>query len=367
MVTLAPGHTRAHPERVDDTDRRRWEEPGAYRVGPGLHRIPLPLPEDGLRAVNVYVLEGDGGLTLIDAGWALPASRGRLADALEALSYSIADVRSVLVTHIHRDHYSQGVTLRRESGCMLRIGEGERPSLQALHADEERMDAAQLALLRRHGADDLVRRLEAGGFDEEEDLSVWELPDEWIDDGRSFDIGGHQLTAVHTPGHTRGHLVYAAPGGGVLFTGDHVLPHITPSLGYERRTGPLPLRDYLRSLHAMLELPDLMMLPAHGPVRSGTRERVHELLDHHAERLDACEALLDGRSASAIEVARGLGWTRRGRRFDDLDELNQMLAVSETAAHLDVLASWQRCEREETSGVVRYHLRAPGHHCLREA
>ena len=47
-----------------------WTAPGVYPVAPGVHRVPLPLPTDGLRAVNVYVVEDDGGLVLIDSGWA---------------------------------------------------------------------------------------------------------------------------------------------------------------------------------------------------------------------------------------------------------------------------------------------------------
>ena len=50
---------------------REWAEPGAYPVAPGVHRVPLPLPTDGLRAVNVYVIKAGDGLVLIDSGWAL--------------------------------------------------------------------------------------------------------------------------------------------------------------------------------------------------------------------------------------------------------------------------------------------------------
>ena len=53
------------PARASTAD---WAEPGTYPVAPGVHRVPLPLPTDGLRAVNVYVIEDDGGLVLIDSG-----------------------------------------------------------------------------------------------------------------------------------------------------------------------------------------------------------------------------------------------------------------------------------------------------------
>lgn len=342
------------PDRIDDTDRWRWQEPGAYQVVPGIYRIPLPMPDAGLRTVNVYVIEGDDGLTLIDAGWNQESARERLGEALASIARSVADIRSVLVTHIHMDHYSQGPRLRRESGCWLGLGEEERPSLELLRAGTG-WGEAQLAHLRRHGADDLAKRLLEAGYNQPANPSTWEPPDEWITDGRSFQVGRTGLRAMHTPGHTRGHLVYVADNRGVLFTGDHVLPHITPSLGLERRPGALPLRDYLDSLRAVERLPDLMMLPAHGPVRSTTHYRVAELLAHHRARLDACESLLENRPVSASDVARSLPWTRRRRRFEDLNAFNQMLAVCETAAHLDLLALWGRVVREETPTGVRYH------------
>ena len=83
-----------------------WTDPGLFTVAPGVHRVPLPLPTDGLRAVNVYVLEDGDGLVLIDSGWALTESREALAAALAALGCGLGDVRHFLVTHVHRDHYT---------------------------------------------------------------------------------------------------------------------------------------------------------------------------------------------------------------------------------------------------------------------
>src|SRR5919201_5197640 len=86
-----------------------WAEPGVYPVVPGIHRIPLPLPTDGLRAVNVYAIEDGDGLVPIDSGWALARSQQALAGALATLGCGLADVRHFLVTHVHRDHYTQAI------------------------------------------------------------------------------------------------------------------------------------------------------------------------------------------------------------------------------------------------------------------
>ena len=53
---------------TDDDPDGDWTAPGVYRSAPGVHRIPLPLPHDGLRAVNVYALPDGDGWTLIDSG-----------------------------------------------------------------------------------------------------------------------------------------------------------------------------------------------------------------------------------------------------------------------------------------------------------
>jgi glyoxylase-like metal-dependent hydrolase (beta-lactamase superfamily II) len=87
----------------------------------------------------------------------------------------------------------------------------------------------------------------------------------------------------------------------------------------------------------MFQLPDARLLPAHGPVTDSVHQRVTELLAHHEDRLAASAKAVQTGAATGYEVARALGWTRRQRAFDDLDPFNQLLAVSETAAHLDVL------------------------------
>jgi glyoxylase-like metal-dependent hydrolase (beta-lactamase superfamily II) len=112
---------------------RHWSEPGAWLVTPGVHRIPLPLPMDGLRAVNVYVIETDDGLTLVDGGWAIPESRALLESSLAEVGHTIRDIRRFLVTHVHRDHYTQAVTLRTEVGSHVSLGLGDKPTLDLIH------------------------------------------------------------------------------------------------------------------------------------------------------------------------------------------------------------------------------------------
>ena len=123
-----------------------WTAPGVYPVAPGVHRVPLPLPTDGLRAVNVYVVEDDGGLVLIDSGWALEQARTALTSALAALGAGLGDIRSFLVTHVHRDHYTLAVQLRREFGSAVSLGLGERQAIAALSGGMKKRAALARAL-----------------------------------------------------------------------------------------------------------------------------------------------------------------------------------------------------------------------------
>src|SRR5689334_1645589 len=109
-------------------DRHAWVEPGAFEVAPGVHRIPLPLPTDGLRAVNVYAIESADGLVLVDSGWALDVAERQLEAALATIGHDFADIQRFLVTHVHRDHYTLGVSLRRIYGSKIALGIGEQPS-----------------------------------------------------------------------------------------------------------------------------------------------------------------------------------------------------------------------------------------------
>jgi len=333
-------------------DRGKWATGGPETVAPGVHRIPLPLPNDGLRAINVYALEQDDGLALIDAGWSIPESLAVLDASLAGLGRRLGEITDVYVTHIHRDHYTQAVELRRRFGTRVHLGAGERPGLELLTTLRTDVPVTSLEVLRRGGAADLADRM-ATGYGEF-DPSGWEPPDRWLHAGTV--ALRHPLEVLPTPGHTRGHVVYRDEARGLLFSGDHVLPHITPSIGFELGEPGLPLGDYLDSLELMTAFPDARLLPAHGPVAESTHTRAGELLDHHDKRLAETEDALGAGARTGYAVAERLTWTRRAVAFGDLNDFNRMLAVNETVAHLDVLVARGRATASEVEGVARYAL-----------
>lgn len=144
-----------------------------------------------------------------------------------------------------------------------------------------------------------------------------------------------------------------------MFAGDHVLPHITPSIGFEPAGNRMALRDYLSSLARTLALPDARLLPAHGPVTGSTHDRVNELLAHHDVRLaEIHQAVLAGH-ATPYEVAKAIKWTRRQRLFGELDLFSQVMSINETAAHLEVLAIRGQVTREVSADGADTYQAAP--------
>jgi len=107
-------------------------------------------------------------------------------------------------------------------------------------------------------------------------------------------------------------------------------------------------------------LPDTRLLPAHGPATVSVHQRVDELLAHHGKRLRDTARAVAGGASTGYEVAQALTWTRRGREFGSLDPFNQMLAVNESVAHLEVLAAQHQLHVSDQDTVHHYRTPARG-------
>jgi glyoxylase-like metal-dependent hydrolase (beta-lactamase superfamily II) len=289
----------------------------------------------------------------VDAGWGIPESRQLFEKALASIGAGLPDVRRFLVTHAHRDHYTQAVQVRRDTGAHVGLGLGEKPVLDALQESHRTPLMSQVHALRAAGAGSLADEIERWFRSQKSKPENYESPDEWLTEG-PVDLGDRTLHAVETPGHTAGHLVFHDLEAALLFSGDHVLPTITPSIGFEPVLSPEPLGAFLRSLALVRSRPDALLLPAHGPVAPSAHARVDELIDHHGRRLDEVAAATATGASSAFEVAGVLRWTRREHKLADLDPFNAMLAVFETGAHLDLLVTQGRLTVTDEGVVRRY-------------
>ncbi|NRD26172.1 MBL fold metallo-hydrolase [Frigoribacterium sp. VKM Ac-2836] len=290
---------------------RRRELPPVEEVRHGVWSVAFEFG-DGIDDHSLgYVVEGsDGALTVIDPGWGIDGNLDRLESALADVDHSLADIDLIAVTHLHADHLGGAEALRRVSGARI-----------ALHAAEQRALGGRTSDAAAADAD--IARWGAPAADEKALVASWgsgrHLPavtaDLLLEDGDLLPVAGRLLRAVHTPGHTAGHLCFVEPEQRLVFTGDHVLPRINPGIGLGGRTGTNPLTDYLASLDRMATLdvagPDaLEVCPGHEYRFTGLRERAEELLAHRADRSrDAAAALDDLTRPTVWQVAERMSWS----------------------------------------------------------
>ncbi|MET7400597.1 MBL fold metallo-hydrolase [Dactylosporangium sp. NPDC005572] len=307
--------------------------------------MPVPIPDSPLRYVLVYVFEMPGGVVLVDAGWPAQESWDALVAGLAETGHGIADVRGVLVTHMHPDHHGLAGRVREASGAWIGMHPGEaevltnRPEPGWL-AERDR----QWLTERGAGARDLAELarfpLDAGI------LESLVRPDRLVQDGDHPLAPTWQLRAVWTPGHTPGHLCFHDEPSGLLLSGDHVLPRISPNIAAQGGLAD-PLGDYLDSLDRVSALPHEEVLPAHEYRFAGLAERVAQLRRHHEARLAEIERLTAAEPGSSTwALAAGLTWSRSWAQTQGPMRRG---AVSETLAHLVVL---QRRGRVVNTGDV---------------
>ena len=148
--------------------------------------------------VNMYLVVTDDGVVLVDTG--LPRRSAKIDRALHDIRRAIGDVRTVLLTHHHPDHIGNVADLRRRSGARVVAHAADAPVITGALVPQARSPILKLAGL-------------VMGTPEPTKI------DQLITADETSPAPG--FTAVHTPGHTRGHVSYLLDrAGGVLFAGD---------------------------------------------------------------------------------------------------------------------------------------------------
>ncbi|HUO48623.1 MAG TPA: MBL fold metallo-hydrolase [Acidimicrobiales bacterium] len=318
--------------------------PPVEQVRPGLWSIPVPIPQNPLRYVLVYALELDNGVAIVDAGWNTEDAWQALNDGLETAGGSIGDVRAVLVTHIHPDHYGLAGRVREESGAWIGLHPDDAEMLQARYIDTDDLLARMREFLDDAGVPPTkLPDLNMASMMIRSQVTMAE-PDVLFEDGKRVELAGWDLQTVWTPGHSPGHVCFYSDAYRLLLSGDHVLPRITPNIGVHTQQFPNPLGHFLESLLKVQNLGVEEVLPAHEYRFADLRARLDEIIVHHADRLAEIEALLAASPGStAWELSVRLSWSRP---WEEIPEFMQRAAVGETLAHIVLLENHHRVRRE---------------------
>ncbi len=315
--------------------------PASEEAGHGISTVALPLPPgpNVPYTLAYLVADADGAPHLVDAGWDSPDNLARLETALTARGWRLADLRSIIVTHLHSDHLGMAATLRERTGASVVLSRAEQESIDALvSAAPTRVERSrERAIGWGVPADRIPELLEVA------ERAAHVTPfraDVLVEDGDVLPIAGRSVRAVVTPGHTPGSLCLADDGSGVVFTGDHVLPTVYSGLGLG---GPSPrnaLTAMLDSLRRIAELDDLDVLPGHEYRFRGLADRCERIAEHHLRRggevAQARDALPD---PTVFEIASRVSWSPG---WDNMRGFVLQSALQQTAMHLEHLLEEDR-------------------------
>lgn len=321
--------------------------PPPQSLGDGIHLIPAPLPFKSPQWVNTYVVETSDGLLMLDCGTDWEPGRDAIRDGFNSLGLEESAVHTLVVSHLHPDHVGMSARLVREWGCRFVMHERAATLIDRYNDTPGYIERLE-RIAGTHGVPQHVISV-AAAVRRPDYMPLIEPPDHVVTDGQLIDLGsGRALEVVHTPGHAPSHICLRDNRTGIFFSGDHVLPRISPVIMYEEDLGDA-LGDYISSLQRLLGIGIGLTYPAHGTIVERGDERTRQLLLHHDRRLLDMAELVREDDTTAWEVMM--------KSFrPNLDAIQTRLAFLETVAHLEHLRLTGRVRDKNRDGMVVYTI-----------
>jgi glyoxylase-like metal-dependent hydrolase (beta-lactamase superfamily II) len=345
-------------------------------IVPGLFQLKTPMMGPALPYIMPYALRGSDGVNLIDTGFGTPDAIESLTTQLKSLGYEPSQIRRLFITHAHPDHIGMAGWVKEQSpDCEVIMLEREWQWIQDRWLNNDAWTALSDAWLVRHGVpQDEVDAAQAAGALSPTSPSVkpgetapapaaaprpggsgrpfsFIEPDVKLQDGDIVEFDGWRLQAVWTPGHTPGHMCIYETNHRLMFTGDHVLPYISPNVSlHADQEGSSPLSEFRDSLKKVAAFDTAYALPAHEFTISNLRERCEVLLHHHDDRLEEVRTAIGSGPTDARVISQRVKWNTGP--FDDFNIFMKRSALGETLAHLRLLADTGRARLVEQGDRV---------------
>jgi glyoxylase-like metal-dependent hydrolase (beta-lactamase superfamily II) len=275
--------TQAQPRSTKKPELGRGE-----RTLPGVFRLRLPLPWPGVPHCNAWAVSAGDGVVLFDTGMHQPGSLVNLERAMQMCGLSIEDVRLVVCTHAHSDHYGQAATIVQRTGCELWMHPNHEHMTRWAEDPGGAIDR-RLEVARQSGVpEEPLRRYAAERGTRESGISAVIEPDRELLPGVLVETDLGSWTVHETPGHAPSHVCLFQPERRLLISGDHLLGRIFPffDFGYS----PDPVGEFIDSLDVVEALDARLCLPGHG--RTFTDVHAHidgnrELVAEHLAKIMA--------------------------------------------------------------------------------
>ncbi len=327
-------------------------------IAPGIYQLNIPIPNNPLGHLNCYLIEGKDGWLMLDTGWYTPETFDVMGKALGDLGVVLTDIATIVVTHVHPDHFGLAGRIKHVSPkTELLTHRWESDLIESRYVKFSDLRDKMGAMLRRHGVPPLdISALESASMPALQFVTVT-FPDRVLYGGEIISTGIYDLEVIWTPGHSPGHICLYEPSNRLLFSGDHILPSITPNVSYHVQSGDNPLGDYLNALQKLRNLPVVKVLPAHEHIFSDLKGRIEEIINHHNRRKSEIHQVIAKEPHNAYEISSEITWDI-GLSWEHFPSLHKRAAVMETIAHLECMRWDGKVQRIIKDDSVSYGLRS---------
>lgn len=321
------------------------------KVLPGVWRLRLPCPWPGVPHVNAWALDRPDGIVLFDTGIAGEDGLHQLELALGQAKRKLRDIRLLVCTHAHTDHYGLAGPIVEAAGCELWM----HPAWEHIRGIAEDSDQAlerRIEVARQSGVPAAALERYAESRKESEEKPLIErvvAPDRELVDGVEVSTNLGFLRVYETPGHAPSHVVLHEPESGVLISGDHLLGRVSLFFDYGHTSDPV--QQFLDSLNEVDELDVRLCLAGHGRPFRDVGAKIETNRELVAEQLGRVrDSLSAGRKTAFDTVPELLG--------DGYSAATAGWGLQLALAYLDHMAIRGEAEKVEGTDPVAWRLTA---------
>jgi glyoxylase-like metal-dependent hydrolase (beta-lactamase superfamily II) len=309
-----------------------------HEIHPSIYRLSLPMPgkKPGPGPVNVYLFTGKYP-ALLDTGTS--GTAGELWSALGKMGLDTGGLRQIVFSHGHLDHCGAARAL---------LSTLPVKPVTVAHRD----DAGAIARGYDAPLKDTMRFLRAMGLSPGYRMRMMLLMSRarlarggcpvtrTVSGGDILQMGDYEARVIATPGHSRGSMCLYIESEGLLFSGDTVIPHITPNpFVMLEPEGGMPVRksqeEFHESISRLEKLKPRLVFPGHGRPMEDLEKVTALYRKHYGLRDRKILSALEKDDLSVYRIVRTLfpkSLLKKGKLIFEI-----YLAVSEVYTHLQVL------------------------------
>jgi len=343
-------------------------------VYPGIFQLRIPIPKSRLNHTLSYLIVGSDEHILIDTGIYSEQGLEAFKEQINQIGIQPDSIDTILITHNHPDHYGLAPNVKEMTSGLVAMHEvdWDQAPWRNMGNSKKKSDRDPLEFMKKwyqlHGvpeaelkgpffpgmdSDSKNRKGSRKSAEARWDPSSLPKPDLLLKGTEVFDVGRFSVKTIWTPGHTPGHICFYEESAKVIFTGDHILPKITPNVSVRNSKRSDPLADYIDSVNKLKNLDVDWVFPAHEYEFTDLEKRLDDLLEHHESRVQEIVDAVQSEPHSAYQVASNVGWNVGD--WKDMDKFLRRSATGETLSHLEYLKNKKRLSSvKDSDGIVRW-------------